>query len=67
MSDSQQFPLPFCNVRWLEFKPVAERAVNIWQNVKKVLFHWEKLIKSINQMVNAIILLCHLLMRSLLY
>ena len=29
VTGSQQFPLPFCNLRWLESKPVAERAVTI--------------------------------------
>ena len=45
MTGSQQFPLSFCNVRWLESKAVAERAVNIWQNVEKIVFYWEKLKK----------------------
>ena len=47
VTSSQQFPLPFYNVRWLESKPVAEPAVNIWQNVKKFVFHWEKLKKKL--------------------
>ena len=37
VTGSQQSPLLFCNVRWLESKPVVERAVNIWQNFKKII------------------------------
>ena len=29
VTGSKQFPLPFCIVRWLESKTVAEQAVNI--------------------------------------
>ena len=46
VTGSQQFPLPFCNVRWVEFKLVAERPVNIWKNIKKIVFHWEKFKKN---------------------
>ena len=66
MIGSQQFTFQFCNVRWLESKPVAERAVNIWQNVEKIVFYMEKLEKVKNQVVNATTLQCHLLMMSLL-
>ena len=42
VTGSQQFPFSFCNVRWLESKAVAKRAVNLWQNVEKIVFYWEK-------------------------
>ena len=38
MTGSQQLLFSFCNLTLLESKPVAQRAVNIWQNVKKIVF-----------------------------
>ena len=32
----------FCKVRWVESKPVAERAIDIWPDVEKMLAFWEK-------------------------
>ena len=36
------FPKMFCKVRWVESKPVAERAIDIWPDVEKMLAFWEK-------------------------
>lgn len=35
ITSSTKFPLKFCAHRWLENGPVAERAIQIWENVKK--------------------------------
>ena len=34
------FPLHFCKTRWVEDEPVAERAIQIWWNVVKVIRYW---------------------------
>ena len=43
---SSVFPLQFCARRWIEDEPVALRAVEIWENVKKIVRYWESLPKS---------------------
>ena len=32
--------------RWVEDKPVAERLVDLWPNVAKIVCYWESLPKS---------------------
>ena len=39
------FPKSFCGTRWLENKAVAERAIFLWDDIKKSIFKWEKLPK----------------------
>ena len=67
VTGSKQFPLPFCIVRWLESKTVAEQAVNIWQNVKKLYFIGKVKKNCIPDGKCFKILLCNLLMISVLY
>ena len=40
------FPKSFCGIRWLENKSVAERAISLWKDIKKVVYKWEKLPKN---------------------
>jgi len=35
LTSSTSFPLKFCAHRWIENGPVADRAIQIWKNVKK--------------------------------
>jgi len=37
------YPLFFCATRWTESKPVADRAINIWPSICKLVEFWEKL------------------------
>ena len=39
------FPKSFCGTRWLENKAVAERAIFLWDDIKRSIFEWEKLPK----------------------
>ena len=39
------FPKSFCGTRWLENKAVAERAIFLWDDIKRSIFEWKKLIK----------------------
>lgn len=39
------FPKSFCGIRWLENKAVAERAIFLWNDIKKSVYKWEKLSK----------------------
>ena len=43
---SNVFPLQFCATRWIEDEPVALQAVEIWENVEKIVRYWESLPKS---------------------
>ena len=43
---STTYDLPFCNTRWIEDKPVAERLIDVWQNILKIFDFWEGLVKS---------------------
>ena len=36
----------FCSTRWIEYKPVAKRAITVWKNFVKVISHWKGLFKS---------------------
>ena len=40
---SNVFPLQFCATRWIEDEPVTLRAVEIWENVEKIVRYWESL------------------------
>ena len=33
-------PLHFCKTRWIEDEPVAERAIQIWPNIVKLVKYW---------------------------
>ena len=39
-------PFAYCASRWVEDKKVADRAVEIWPNIKKGVEKWEKLAPS---------------------
>ena len=36
----------FCHTRWVEDRPVADRALEVWPSVLKVIKYWEGLYKS---------------------
>ena len=36
----------FCATRWVESEVVAERGMEIWPNIVKVISHWQSLAKS---------------------
>ena len=36
----------FCQTRWVEDRPVADRALEVWPSVKKIIKFWEGLCKS---------------------
>ena len=40
------WPLSFCGTRWIEDGPVAERVIEIWPNMVKVIKYWLSLCKS---------------------
>ena len=46
VTGSHVFPQMFCGTRWIEDGPVAERAIEIWDNIMKLYVFWEKLPKS---------------------
>ena len=35
LTESSEFPLPFCGHRWIENLPVVERVIDIWPNIIK--------------------------------
>lgn len=43
---SELFPLKFSATRWIEDKPVAERALEVWSSVTATIKHWKSLCKS---------------------
>ena len=43
---SDQFPLMFCQTRWVEDVPVATRALEIWSFVVAVVEHFQALPSS---------------------
>ena len=45
VTGSYTFPLFFCATRWIEDRKVADRLINLWKNVTKVVRFWEKLPK----------------------
>ena len=46
ITECDKFPFAYCATRWVEDKKVADRAVEIWPNIKKVVEKWEKLAPS---------------------
>ena len=44
--ESVVYPLQFCSHRWAENKIVAERAIEVWENMVKTVNHWMQLPKS---------------------
>ena len=50
------FPLPFCKTRWIEDESVAERAIQLWGNVVKIIKYWQSLSKS-TRIINLMIFL----------
>ena len=46
ITECDKFPFAYCTTCWVEDKKVADRAVEIWPNIKKVVEKWEKLAPS---------------------
>ena len=46
VTGSTLFPFSFCATRWVEDKKVADRAVEIWVNICKIIKVWQKLAPS---------------------
>ena len=46
IAECNKFPFAYCATRWVEDKKVADRAVEIWPNIKRVVEKWEKLASS---------------------
>ena len=46
ITGSSKFPLFFCATRWIEDKIVADRLLDIWENIVKLVRYYEKLPKS---------------------
>ena len=46
VTGSTKVPLAFCATRWIEDKTVADRFIELWPNLKKVMEFWVKLPKS---------------------
>ena len=42
----ERFPLFFCATQWVEDTGVANRLIEIWYSVIKIVRYWEKLTKS---------------------
>ena len=45
VTKSNLYPLYFCATRWVENKCVADRMVEVWPNIKKVMKFWKSLPK----------------------
>ena len=43
---SNEYPLKFCEPRWIEDKGIAERALEVWKSVVATVRYWEELSKS---------------------
>ena len=43
VTDSIFYPLPFYATRWVDSKSTADRAIQIWENSKKLVQSWIKL------------------------
>ena len=43
---SDDFPLRFCETRWVDDRPVSDRGIEVWPSVKLCISYWEKLSKS---------------------
>ena len=44
--DNIVYPLQFCSHRWAENKGVAERALEVWENIVETVNHWVHLPKK---------------------
>ena len=42
----ERFPLFFCATRWVEDTVFADRFVEIWESITKIVRYWERLPKS---------------------
>ena len=42
---SNVYPLYFCATQWVENKCVADRMVEVWSNIKKIMEFWKSLPK----------------------
>ena len=42
-SPSGKLPLKFCTTRWIEDKPVADRALEIWPSICSTVKYWQSL------------------------
>ncbi|XP_066936367.1 uncharacterized protein [Clytia hemisphaerica] len=45
-TECKKFPSSFCATRWIEDRPVADRLVELWPNMVKMVNHWESLSRS---------------------
>ena len=43
---SGKFPIKFCDTRWIEDEPVANRALEVWPSIVATVKHYEGLCKS---------------------
>ncbi|XP_047123731.1 uncharacterized protein LOC124806683 [Hydra vulgaris] len=43
VTGATKYPLFFCGTRWVESKSVADRCIEIWPNICKLIEFWEKL------------------------
>ena len=48
LNDDSTFAQRFCGPRWVENEPVADGAIAVWDNVMKVIDHYEKLCVFLN-------------------
>ena len=46
ITKSNKFPLAFCSTRWIEDRHVADRLLEIWPEIVKVVNYWNSLPKS---------------------
>ena len=46
ITGEERFPLFFCASRWVEDTVVADRLIEIWDSIIKIVRYWEKLPKS---------------------
>ena len=46
VTSSDQYPLFFCATRWVEDRKPAERLIDIWPNIAKIMNFWLSLTKK---------------------
>ena len=46
MSNKKEFPILLVSHRWVENKPVAKKAREIWPKIVEILKYWKSLPKS---------------------
>ena len=49
----------FCQTRWVEDRPVADLAVEVWPSVLKVINYWEGLCKSSRPIIKSYEVVVH--------